>query len=474
MYYDKKYNVVKPERKKFALSNFLGYDENKKSRDLPCDYVDCAYNFRFKNNKLVNPYGVSEFKIGDYVFPPTPAIRGKVCVFCTTMLVDYATKFTILISHDGGVDYCVKGDTEWRHIAKPGAYTCGAIYYIDTDPILFVGGKNGVEWFCNDEFFTALEKEVIDMCLHYERLFIVVAEKHNSVWFSKSGIPTEWDHDIDKGGYINFDGTLGEVNTIKSFNNYLYIFCDYGIYRLTAYGDQTQFNLKKIYTSSGRIFAKTVTQCGEYIAFVGEDGLFLFDGYDVTRYTTKINNLISDGLDDVSACYSNHKYIVSFTDNTDTDYGVFNEERKNNTLLVFDIDDKGVELMKGVSLKHICAVNESDYCKVVALSEDSRMFVQLDDSGLYLGNPMLKYWESGNIDFSRPADVKMIRSVEYSAKSDYYLGIICNGERKEFLLSAKEKKRPIYIKGKEFKFYIKSDNENEEIYPPTLVVDFLK
>lgn len=475
MYYDKKYNVAKPERKKVPLSNFLGYDENKKSRDIPCDYVDCVYNYRFKNNKLVNPYGVSEFKIGDYVFPLPPAnVRGKVGVFCTTMFVDGAARFAILISHDGGVDYCVKGDLEWRHISEPRAYTSGAIYYINSDPCLFIAGPYGVEWFTNNAFYTAIEKEVIDICVHYERLFIVVAEKHNSVWFSKSGNPTVWDHDIDKGGYINFDGTLGEVNTIKSFNNYLYIFCDYGIYRLTAYGDQTQFNLKKIYTSSGRIYAKSVTLCGEYIAFVGEDGIFLFDGYDVSRYTTKINNLISDGLDDVSACYSHHKYFVSFTKNTDTDYGVFNEEKNNNTLLVFNIEDKGVELMKGVSLKHICAVNEREYSKVVALSNDSRSFVQLDDSGLYLGKPMLKYWESGTIDFSRPADVKMIRSVEYSAKSDYYFGIVCNGERKEFLLSAKEKKRPIYIKGKEFKFYIRSDNADEEIYPPTLVVDFLK
>ena len=474
MYYSKKYNVRQPERKKVALSNFVGYDENKISRDLPCDYVDCVYNYKFKNNKLVNLYGVSEFKIGDYVFPPTPQITGKRGVYCATMFVDNAPRFTILISHEGGIDFCVKGDSDWRHVDKPRAYTCGAIYYINSDPCLFLAGERGVEWFANNVFYTAIEKNVIDICVHYERLFIVVAEKHNSVWFCKSGNPMEWDHDINKGGYINFDGTLGEVNTIKSFNNYLYIFCDYGIYRLTAYGDQTQFNLKKIYTSSGRIYAKSVTLCGEYIAFAGEDGIFLFDGYDVSRYTTKINNLISSGFDDLSACYSHHKYIVSFTNDAKTNYGVFNEERGNNTLLVFDIESAGVELMRGVSLKHICAVNEKEYSKVVALSEDSDTFVQLDESGLYLGKPMLKYWESGKIDFSRPADVKMIRSVEYSAKSDYYLGIICNGERKEFLLSAKEKKKPIYIKGKEFKFYIRSDNAVDEILPPTLVVDFLK
>ena len=476
MFYEKKYTARQPERKKFALSNFLGYDENKKSRDLPCDYVDCVYNYRFKNNKLVSPYGVSQFKIGDYVFPPMPKFSGKSGVYCTTMHVDGAPNLAILISHENGIDYCVEGDKEWRHISttnKP--YSYGTIYYVNNQPCLFMAGESGVAWFVNNNLKTVLfGRQVKDICVHYERVFIVIEDAHNSVWFSKSGNALVWDHEIDKGGYINFDGTLGEVNTIKSFNNYLYVFCDYGIYRLTAYGDQTQFNLKKIYTSSGRIYERSVIVCGEYIAFAGEDGIFLFDGYDVSRYTTKTNELISSGFEDASACYSHHKYIISFTNNTKTDHGVFNRERDNNMLLVFDIADKSVNLMRGASLKHLCAVNEKEYGKVVAISDDCDTFVELDESGLYLGQPMLKYWESGEIDFSRPAEVKLLRSVEYSAKSEFYLGIICNSETHEFLLSPRETKKSLYIKAKKFKFYIKSDNTNEEIYPPLLVVDFLK
>ncbi|MDE7336796.1 MAG: hypothetical protein K2N32_01625, partial [Clostridia bacterium] len=326
MYYEKKYSLRQPERKKFALSNFAGYDENKKSRILPCDYVDCVYNYGFKNNKLVNSYGVSEFKMGDYVFPPLPEVEGKRGVFCTTMFVDGAPRFTAVISYAKEIAFCVAGDTEWRFMKtnRFAPHTCGTIYYINSDPCLFLAGDGGVEWFANNYFYTALTKSVQDICLHYERLFLVVKDTHNSVWFSKAGNPMVWDHEIDKGGYINFDGTIGEVNAIKSFNNYLYIFCDYGIYRLTAYGDQTQFNLKKIYTSSGRIYANSVTVCGEYIAFAGDEGIFLFDGYDVSRYTTKVNNLIADGFEDISSCYSRHKYIVSFTNHTQAEYGVFN------------------------------------------------------------------------------------------------------------------------------------------------------
>lgn len=476
MYYEKKYSLRKPERKKFTLSNFVGYDENKKSRTLPCDYVDCVFNYGFKNNKLVNSYGVSKFKKGGYEFPPLPEVKGRHGVFCTTMIVDDLPRFTALISYAGEVAFCVQGDKEWRTMKtnKSMAHTQGTIYYVNNEPCLFLAGDDGVEWFANNIFYAAMGEPVLDLCVHYERLFLVVKGIHNSVWFSQAGNPMVWEHEIDKGGYINFDGTVGEVNVIRSFNNYLYVFCDYGIYRLTAYGDQTQFNLKKIYTSSGRIYAKSVTVCGEYIAFAGDEGIFLFDGYEVSRYTTKVNHLLSEGYDDIYACYSRNKYIISFTNEKTTDYGLYNEKRANNMLLIFDIFDKSVNVMRGVSLKYLCAVNEKTCCKVVAISDDCDTFVELDDSGLYLGEPMLKYWESGEIDFGRPADVKLLKSVEYSAKNEYYLGIICNGERQEFLLSPNEKKKSLYIKAKEFKFYIRSDNPVDEILPPTLVVDFLK
>lgn len=474
MFYEKTYRMKKPERKRVPLSNFAGYDENKISRTLPCDYVGRVYNFGFDNNKLVDPYGVSEFVIGGYAFPAPPKVQGKKGIFCATMRVDDAARFAIMISHSGGAELCVEGDTQWRHLDTAGGYSCSAIYYVTNEPCLFIGGENGIKWFVDNGFTAALNKPVTDMCVHYERMFAIVKGTPNSVWFSKSGNALVWEHAIDKGGYIDFDGTLGEVNAIKSFNNYLYIFCDYGIYRLTAYGDQSQFNLKKIYTASGRIFAPSVTVCGEYIAFAGEDGIFLFDGYDVSRYTGKVNKLISSGLEDLSACYWRNKYFLSFTDRSAADFGVYDKELSNNTLLILDMTDKSVSVMRGISLKHLCAVNEKDYDKVVAVSDDSGGFVQIDESGLYLGKPMLKYWESGEVDFDCPAREKILRSVEYSTKSGYTLGIIYGKERREFYLSPRENFKSLNVKGKEFKFYIKSDNYSDEIYPPIFVADILR
>ena len=102
-----------------------------------------------------------------------------------------------------------------------------------------------------------------------------------------------------------------------------------------------------------------------------------------------------------------------------------------------------------------------------------RLLHQLDDSGLYFGKAMQKYWQTNEIDFDLPNGVKVIRTIEYNTPYEYILGIIADGERHEFLLTPKEKKKSIYIKSQSFVFYIRSDNNLENIRPPKLEVDFI-
>ena len=312
------------------------------------------------------------------------------------------------------------------------------------------------------------------MCVHYERIYAVVEGKRNSLRFSDDFDPYNWNVSLEEGGYINFDGSLGSVNTVKSFENYLYIFCDYGIYRLTAFADQTQFSMKKVYASGGKIFADSVKECGEYIAFASQDGIYLFDGYAVTKINVGVDGLFDGGFKDASACYAHGRYIMSFTDEKECDYGVFSQSRANNTVLILDIAEKSVEFMRGISLYDLKTVGAYGEGKVIGLSQDCVSPVQLDGSGLYFGAPYQKYWQSGEIDFDRPSIFKVVRAVEYSACCQYVLGIMANGERREFILSPTENRVNLYVKSDKFVFYIRSDNMREEIRPPILEIDFLQ
>lgn len=476
MFYDKDYALIKPKRKSVALSGFKGYDETKISTDLPCDYVDTVYNFKFKNGRLVNPYGVNELDVNGAGAPPiAEEIRQKdKRLFCTKTLVDGKPASTLVLTCENGVDYARIGDAAWTHIDCTGFFTSGVCYLYGEDDLLILSGDAGIKVFKNGELLDVeYEGQIEGLCVHYERIYAIAKGTRNSLWFSDNFDPFNWNVSIDEGGYINFDGTLGEVRVLKSFINYLYIFCDYGIYRLTAFADQNQFSMKKVYTSCGRIYAPTITDCGEYIAFASEDGVYLFDGYDVTRYSVKANDLIMRGFDDVCACYQHHKYVLSFTNTDGGDYGVFTRDADNNVLLLFDLTDKSVNIMRGISFCALQPLNTSDFNRIIGLSDDSDKIVQLDESGLYLGKSLQKYWQSPEVDFGAPSVIKVLRNVEYSTPYRYVLGIIANDERREFVLTPEENKIHLYVKAQSFVFYIRSDNVVEDIRPPVFTVDFM-
>ena len=476
MFYDKDYALAKPKRKTVALSGFKGYDETKTSADLPCDYVDTVYNYRFKNGRLVNPYGINELDVNGKGAPAlSEDLKAKdKRLFCTKTQADGKLVSTLVLTYENGVDYALVGDDKWNHIDCEGFFTSGTEYLYGDEDLLILSGGNGIKVFKNGQLLDVeYQGQIEGLCVHYERIYAIAKGTRNSLWFSDNFDPFNWNVSIDEGGYIGFDGTLGEVRVLKSFSNYLYIFCDYGIYRLTAFADQNQFSMKKVYTSCGRIYAPTVTDCGEYIAFASEDGVYLFDGYDVTRYSIKANDLILRGFDDVYACYLHHKYVLSFTNADNADYGVFTKDADNNVLLLFDLTDKSVNIMRGISFSRLLALNTSDFNRIIGLSDDCDAIVQLDDSGLYLGKSLLKYWQTPEIDFGAPAQVKVLRSVEYSTSCQYTLGIIANDERNEYVLSPSENKIHLYIKAQNFVFYIRSDNVSEDIRPPKFTVDFI-
>lgn len=119
------------------------------------------------------------------------------------------------------------------------------------------------------------------MCVHAERIFATVSGEQNKVWFSADFNPENWKVSGDGAGYIDFDDEGGKVIKVVKFLNYVYIFRDFGVERLTAFGAQTDFSVSKIYTASARIYPDTIVPLGDSIVFLTEEGLKCLDGYNV-------------------------------------------------------------------------------------------------------------------------------------------------------------------------------------------------
>lgn len=121
-------------------------------------------------------------------------------------------------------------------------------------------------------------------CLHYDRLFVTTLNDKNTIMFSDDLDPTGWEVGPDEAGYITMTDERGAIVGIISFLNYLYVFREYGISRLTAYGAQESFNLNHLFLTTGKIVKDTVRVCGETVIFLTEQGLFQFDGSNAKKF----------------------------------------------------------------------------------------------------------------------------------------------------------------------------------------------
>ncbi|MBR2989303.1 MAG: hypothetical protein IKC64_06250, partial [Clostridia bacterium] len=199
---------------------------------------------------------------------------------------------------------------------------------------------------------------ITSMALHYERLFVTTTGEKNSVWFSDDLDPTNWDSSLDGGGFIQMLDERGSVNRVISYLGYVYAFRDYGITRITAYGEQTDFSVSNLFVSSGKIYPKSVANCGDRVIFLAEDGLYAFDGVSVGKILSQMGDLIKNGESAVGV-YANGKYYLAF--NRKQNGECVGDERVvetgNNGLLVYDINSGEYALSRGIIVSSLSVVD---------------------------------------------------------------------------------------------------------------------
>ncbi len=484
MFCDKKVRSIKPLRKKVQLSRFVGYDENKVSNNLPCDYTDECCNFGFFNNKLIGGTGVSQLCVGDennsfIPITPVPNIVGEKKLFVARTSDKQSNYTKLIISHKGGIESLdMKPGAVWLHCPCDNLQTNAVSYlYEDRDLLLMSGGQQGIVVFENNTTqIIANSLAIKNMSVHFERVFAVVEGKRNSLWFSDAFNPFNWNVSLAEGGYIEFDGSLGNVNVVISFRDYLYAFCDYGIYRLTAYADQTSFSLKRLYCACGKIFPSSVVECGDRIVFVSTDGLYFFDGYNISRHSLQISKFLQNGLYEVSGAYCDRKYYLSaqYPSRQEPFEILEGTENNANLIITLDLNTNNISFVKGANIKDlVCLYTPTQNC-VVGLSNDSQNIVCLDNKGNYLDKDLTRLWKVCGIDFGDSVNEKLLRSIEYTTQSQFIFGVVADGLVKEFVLSNRENFAKLNIKARNFDFYILSDCKKVEISPPILTVDILR
>lgn len=485
MFYDKNYLIDKPDRKRYKLSSFKGYNKSYVANSLPCDYCDDVYNFGFKDGKLVSGLGISEF---EYVaqdgekctIPAIPEGFENATMFCGKLSDENGPyQCVILSAQDKFTILRLQKQSQWSDpVATDRQFTSAVSYlYQDNDIMLFASeGKEGLYILSHEKGeLVANALAITDLCTHYERVYAVVNGKRSSVWFSDTFDPYNWNVSLEEGGYIQLDGSLGNVLRVVSFVDYIYIFCEYGIYRLTAFADQLQFSIKRVHCDCGRILKNSICICGTVVIFTTFDGVYSFDGYDVAKFTDRLDDIVKEASD-IKALYCRNKYYMSLSAvHEDAIYSFSMQNADADNLLVtIDTEDGQVEFYRGYLINQMCVMSGSNQNCVLVKSLLSDIILLFDESGSMPDNMPFRYWKISDIDFGEHINKKYLVGVDYCTDSPFTLGVVSDGVCKEYILDSRQKYKPLGISGVCFDFYIKSDIPDAVIKPFYITVDFLR
>ncbi len=499
---DKKLLTGKPvSYKKLNYANFFnGINSDYDEYILPITYSKSTYNFCYNSGALTTGLGINKLKL-----PKTQIIGDD-----ENRVVDFSDRFEfkaswlfrkkhdVIIGQEGlfysnylifqttsGDFYLYDICTNTEYIKKIENINLTSVpvvlnYNLNSKDSVLICSNEGM-WVFDLSLSKAIKIEnapqIKSMCLHYERLFVTTHNDLNSVWFSDDLNPTNWNVSLSEAGFISYNDESGIVNKVISFNDYVYVFRDYGISRITAYADQTEFSSHNLFVSSGKIYGESVCVCSDKVLMLTQNGIYIFDGYSTTKLNLNINKLLENTQNPfVQSCYLNGKYYLAcrlnFNDNKSV--GCEADNYKNNVLLELDLQTKTLNILRGVDVRHLNAVADDKVNKVIAFYyvKDKYLMGEVGKFGALNGVPTTKCWVSPMGDLGYPEKQKVIKTVYL--KSNVPLKIIINTEKicRQFNVKPKNNliKLNTLIKGNLIAINFETVEAECNISSPTVVV----
>lgn len=478
IYYRKGRKFVKKNVKKYLLSEFLGIKKGKEYSTLPVNYTDKCFNFAMNASKLKEGYGVKELKATDGgVYEEPRATIDRVYAYPSSR----RNEREIIVSAEDIVYSLNEEEKYWRvHNLFP-SHEEGALTTVDERPAILVPKLNKGIYIYDGFNFTDAKVNIAPtaMCSHYGRVFAVDKNDEYRLIFSDTGDPTNWNVSLDEGGQIYMDVDDGRILKLVSHGGHLYIFREYAIYRLTAYGDQRDFVMKKVVNTTAKVWKNSVTLCDNRIIFLTRVGAYQFDGYSVSEIMKDYSSYIAKITGKPYGSFFNGKYYLAHRSETDAKAGVTVEASEtdtdgemNDALLVYDTRNGEISLSSDVYIKNMQPLKSRDGEEyLLAVGYSLRKLGYIDSGSEYFEKPIEKIWESPPIDFLSPNEEKEIDGISIPESGSYVLGITADSSiRRDFQIDGRKKYIPIGIRGKSFVFTIRAKCGSGDIASPYVYV----
>ena len=482
----------RPNRRRMRLDRFRQPRADVEENILSLDTAKLMYNCAVKNGAIVSSYGIDKatyqtksgetYQLRCYGLVPTK----------TWQYHRYDNKTgewddRIVMTDDESIIevYINRSVQEGTSLHTSTVLTFGdAInYHYDDKDVLIIASSLGI-YILDDTDLTLVENSprVVSICKHYERIFGVSGATSPRVWFSAPMQPDNWEVSYDAGGYIDIDHTCGRPYKVVSFLDYVYVFCEYGVYRITAYSNQSEFSMRRILVSSGMIYPDTITVCADKIMFCSEEGVFVFDGVDAYKVMDSYDSLRAKKASFGQGCYYDSKYVVTAL----LDYGEPLSEgephdRYNpnvNSIILYDMRTKEVEIVKGIKVDNLLCFKGRNGAKLYMFNRspigiEDMNYCQLDDSGALYGTRLEKKWVSGLTDVGYPDKCKLLRSITLTPKSDTKMFVTLDGDRYRYdLKGGYTRKVPVNRRFDKMSIEFRCYESEMSITSPVIVIDY--
>ena len=340
--------------------------------------------------------------------------------------------------------------------------------YLDNDVMLFAC-KTGELYYLDDEALHQIDNapSITSLCMHKERLFVTVAGEGTSLWFSDDFDPTNWVVSLTEAGFIDFADEYGKLQKVMSFLDYVYVFREYGISRVVAYGDQQEFSTDNLFGRTGKIYGSSVTDCGDFIMMLTSSGIYRFNGLDTVKILTEYDEFLS-GVDNSNAkgvCSGNLFYL---------NLNVRVDKEIKIAILIYDLNSKISYLNLGLDVKDFVFTG-GDMNEILCVKDGCLLPFVIDNSGAVDGVCLTKSWQSAYTDLGVNCRKKRLSKVSFYTKEDVTL-VIESDEKRLIYNVLGGGYREVYpsVLGEKFGFNLTTASNSPEISNLSVIVEYVK
>ncbi len=474
MFYKSQFYTPTKIKKKIQFKNFFsgmngGVDDKLKSPTTP----ELSFNFNPFNGSLKGAEGLSVLKFNGVEYTLPNNLTAKQIYFYKRF--DNVNKVSddrlVCYASDGYIYQCKLNSETGNFLLVPNCYFAkaplGICYnYYGSDVLILAYDNNQIS-ILDDNTVTTYQDtpQVSSMCIHKERLFLTSANDVNTVWFSGNFNPVDWAVSLDGAGYVTIPDERGKMLKVVSFYDYVYLFREYGITRISAYGDQTEFIVDNLFLKHGKIYKNSITTCGNYIVFLASDGIYRFDGANSTKILSEYDSyFVNQDNSNSNGAFFDNKLYLSLNMKFD---GVVEK-----VILVYDFLNKYSYLLKGLNVKSFLSVSGEEYY-LLAVTNDGKI-VKIDNSGMLYDKPLKKVFKTIETDFG--IDNKNKRLYKFTIETDTEIKVIinCDGDNFYYKMNKYDNVLDLDIKGDLFSVTIINEMAKARIVLPTLYFSYSK